>query len=170
MLYYTGLPVIMAGVAVAMDLRTAKVDNGWIAFSLILGLIVRYMREGIHGIFIFASGVILPLLLLGVLYAFRMLGPGDIKLLCAMGGVMGSGKILKCIFFSLILGAGISIAILISNGDISQRFHYFYCYFRNFARTGQRKPYYRTGMSHLENFHFTVPVFLSAVLYAGGVY
>ena len=26
------------------------------------------------------------------------------------------------------------------------------------------------GMSFPENFHFTVPIFLSAVLYAGGVY
>ena len=39
----------------------------------------------------------------------------------------------------------------------------FYC-------TGEIRPYYRKGMSFPENFHFTVPIFLSVVLYAGGVY
>ena len=35
---------------------------------------------------------------------------------------------------------------------------------------GEIRPYYRKGMKHPENFHFTVPIFLSALLYAGGVY
>lgn len=35
------------------------------------------------------GGSILPLFLLAVLYYFRMLGAGDIKLFCAIGGLMG---------------------------------------------------------------------------------
>ena len=38
-----------------------------------------------------------------------------------------------------------------------------------YFKTGKREPYYKSGMP-LENFHFTVPIFLSALLYAGGVY
>ena len=37
------------------------------------------------------------------------------------------------------------------------------------SKTGKREPYYKSGMP-LENFHFTVPIFLSALLYAGGAY
>ena len=38
-----------------------------------------------------------------------------------------------------------------------------------YSKTGKREPYGKSGMP-LENFHFTVPIFLSALLYAGGVY
>ena len=67
-------------------------------------------------------------------------------------------------------GAGISLAILISTGGIRRRFLYLYQYMNEFYCTGEIRPYYRKGMSFPENFHFTVPIFLSAVLYAGGVY
>lgn len=170
MLFYTGFPVAAAAVAVIMDLRTARVDNGWILFSLGIGLFVRIWVEGIWAVPDFLAGALLPAVLLGGLFYFHMLGPGDIKLFCALGGVIGPGAIVKCMVVSFFIGAGISFAILISNGGIQSRFCYFMHYLQDFARTGERKPYYQKGMSSLENFHFTVPVFLSIALYAGGVY
>ncbi|MDO4273784.1 MAG: prepilin peptidase [Eubacteriales bacterium] len=164
------MPVVIAGVAVIMDLRTGRVDNGWILFSLGTGFFIQCMGQGWAGIFEFLSGAIVPLLILGMLFVFRMLGPGDIKLLCALGGIMGPLPIAACILISLCLGAGISSAILISNGGVRQRLHYFTQYFHDFVQSGKLKPYYRKGMSRVENFHFTVPVFLSVMLYAGGVY
>lgn len=160
----------MAAAAVVMDIRTAKVDNGWILFCLVTGFAARILKDGFGAAPDFLAGAALPLLVLGSLFVFRMLGPGDIKLLSALGGILGTEKILKCILCSLFIGAGISAAILISNGDISRRFLYFIQYIRELSETGERKPYYRKGMTPLENFHFTVPVFLSVVLYAGGVY
>ena len=170
MLCDTCLPVVMAGTAVIMDLRTARVDNGWIVFCLGTGLTVRMFRDGPGGLPDALLGILLPLMLLGGLFVLRMLGPGDIKLFCAIGSILGAEKILKCIVFSILIGACISAAILISTGNIRRRFLYFIRYMCDFARTGERKPYYRNGMSAPENFHFTVPVFLSVVLYAGGAY
>lgn len=164
------LPVVMAAGSMAMDLREGKVDNGWILFCLAIGLLVRLLLEGPGGAFSFLCGAALPLMLLGWLFVFHMLGAGDIKLFCALGGVLGAGNVLKCIICSLFIGAGISAAILISNRNISERFHYFIHYFTDLLQTKERKPYARKGMERLENFHFTVPVFLSVLLYAGGVY
>ena len=42
MLFYIAFPVIVAGVAAIMDIRTAKVDNGWLLFCLVIVLSVRY--------------------------------------------------------------------------------------------------------------------------------
>lgn len=167
---YTGLPVIIAAVAVVMDLRTAKVDNGWILFSIVQGFFIQCLVQGWTGICTFLAGALVPILVLGGLFVLRMLGPGDIKLFCALGSIMGAAAIVKCILISLFLGASISAAILISNGGFRQRFHYFFQYFQELAQSGKVKPYYRKGMSYMENFHFTVPVFLSVMLYAGGVY
>lgn len=170
MLYNTGLPVVMAGVAMVLDLRVARVDNGWILFCLGTGLAVRFLEKGPGGLRDGLIGILLPAVLLGWLFVFRMLGAGDIKLLCALGSVLGTAKILECIFFSMLIGAGISAAILISTGGLSQRFLYFVLYIRELVRTGKITPYYSSGVASPENFHFTVPVFLSVVLYAGGAY
>lgn len=164
-----GLPLIIAGTAVVMDLRTARVENEWILFSLAVSFVWRVWQEGINGAFDFLMGALLPVLILGVLFYFRMLGPGDIKLFCALGGVMGPAAIGKCILSSFFLGAIISLAILIFCGSFISRIHYLICYFQNLLHTGKIVPYYRKGMV-LENFHFTVPVFMSVMLYAGGVY
>lgn len=166
---YAIWPVIVAGVSVVMDIREARIDNGWIFFSICMGGILQILQGGADKLFPFAAGTILPFVFLGILFYFRMLGPGDIKLFCALGGVMGIRDIVWCIAVSFLLGAVISVAILIFCGDIRQRFQYFFQYFQDFLHTGKVKPYYRKGMA-LENFHFTVPVFLSVVLYAGGVY
>ena len=119
---------------------------------------------------IFLTGAAVPLILLGILFIFRMLGAGDVKILCALGGIMGPRTVTECIVYSLLAGAGISLAILISTGGIRRRFLYLYQYMNEFYCTGEIRPYYRKGMSFPENFHFTVPIFLSVVLYAGGVY
>jgi len=169
MLLNTGLPLAIAGTAVVMDLRTAQVENGWIVFSLMLTLGWRICREGIGGIPGYLSGMLLPVLMLGGLFVFRMLGPGDIKLFCALGSIMGPAAVAKCIVSSFLLGAVISLAILILCGGFSARLQYLIRYFRNFFLTGEASPYYRKGMAP-ENFHFTVPVFMSVMLYAGGVY
>ena len=49
-------PVVVAAVAMIMDIRAAKVDNGWILFSLILGLTGCIWRKGIAGISLFRCG------------------------------------------------------------------------------------------------------------------
>ncbi len=86
MFFYTGIPVMMAAAAVVMDLRTARVDNGWILFCMAAGLAMRILANGIIGVFWYFTGALIPVVLLGWLFVFRMLGPGDIKLLSVIGG------------------------------------------------------------------------------------
>ncbi len=54
-----------------------------------------------------------------------MIGAGDIKLFCALGGIMGCESIIKCIFISFLTGAGISAALLIFNHNFCERILYF---------------------------------------------
>ena len=89
------LPVVISAVAVWMDLRDASVDNGWILFSFIMGLVIQVMEKGPKGGIIFLTGAAVPVILLGILFVLRMLGAGDIKLLCALGGIMGPRTIVE---------------------------------------------------------------------------
>jgi len=94
-------PVTVAGTAMIMDIRTAKVDNGWIIFSMSVGLFVCIWQKNITGIGFFIMGSVMPLFLM-ILFAFGMIGAGDIKLFCALGGIMGCESIIKCIFISFL--------------------------------------------------------------------
>lgn len=117
-------PVAVAGTAMIMDIRTAKVDNGWIIFSMSVGLFVCIWQKNITGIGFFIMGSVMPLFLM-ILFAFGMIGAGDIKLFCALGGIMGCESIIKCIFISFLTGAGISAALLIFNHNFCERILYF---------------------------------------------
>lgn len=165
----TGLLILIAGIAMIMDLRWMRVENSWILCSMVSGLLFQLQTHGIYGLLYFLTGAVYPLCVLGVLFYFRMLGAGDIKLFCTLGSIMGMKTIGKCMAVSFILGAGISLLILIFYGDFRQRIQYFFNYIRDYLSTGEVKPYLQKGMT-LENFHFTVPVFMSVLLYAGGVY
>lgn len=169
MLIYTVWPAVVAGVSVVMDVRETRIDNGWIIFSLCTGLLLQVYKHGIKAIPLFGAGAILPAMLLGILYYFRMLGAGDIKLFCSLGGMMGIRDITWCIAFSFLIGAALSAAVLAFYGIFFQRFRYFYQYLQEYMRTGYWKPYCKKGIG-LENIHFSVPIFLSVILYVGGVY
>ena len=98
------LLLIIAGTAVLMDLYQMRIKNGWIIFSFILSFIYEICIYREKNILFFICGAGVPLLLLGWLFYFRMLGSGDIKLFCALGSVMGPYRILWCIWYSFLPG------------------------------------------------------------------
>lgn len=162
------LVLTIAGTAVVMDIASMRISNGWILCSLLTGFLYSLSGKGpCFGEF--ALGALIPAAALGGLFVFRMLGAGDIKLFCTLGGIMGPETIWRCMGVSFLMGAAISLPLLILYGNSAERLRYLQSYIRDYQRTGIRKPYYRTG-SALENFHFTVPIFMSVMLYAGGIY
>lgn len=163
------MPLVTAGIAMIMDIRSARVENGWLLLMLGTGFLARIYTEGWKGIPVFAAGVLFPFVVLIILYIFRMLGPGDIKLLCVLGGMIGVRKTGMLMLSALFLGGMLSFLILIFCCDIKERIRYLLSYIADCIRTGTVKAYYKTGMP-IENFHFTVPIFLSTVLYAGGIF
>ena len=131
------LSVVISAMAVWMDLREEAVDNSWVLFFDYGRFFTTALEKGPKGMIIFLTGAAVPLILLGILFIFRMLGAGDVKILCALGGIMGPRTVTECIVYSLLAGAGISLAILISTGGIRQRILYLYQYMNEFYCTGE---------------------------------
>ena len=162
--------ILLVSAAVVLDFKTWRIPNWLVLIGMETGIFVTIQREGwrMGGIQV-VLGIVLPIALLFLLFQFGFLGAGDIKLLSVIGSMIGPTKILNCISYSFLIGAVISAALMISSGIVCQRIHYLLHYISAYFKTGKREPYYKSGMP-LENFHFTVPIFLSALLYAGGVY
>ena len=150
------LLLTIAGIAVLMDLYEMRIKNSWIICSFIAGLIYSIWPGNRHGIVQFVLGMTVPPVLLGWLFYL-------------LGGLMGPYHILWCMWYAILAGAALSLAILFFCGGFHQRFHYLEQYVRQFIETGRQNPYYRTGTA-FENIHFTIPIFMSVMLYTGGIY
>lgn len=152
-----------------MDLRNEKIANVAIAIFVFVGMVYQTSIYGLMGIWEYLKGAGVPLLLLFILFVFRMLGPGDIKLLSVLGGIMGVTAIIKSIIISFAFGGVLSIAIIISCGNLKERIRYFTEYITRTLQTKKITAYYNSGMP-IENFHFSIPILMSIILYAGGFY
>ena len=110
------------------------------------------------------AGVILPPILLGILFYFRMLGAGDIKLLSMIGAFLGADALLSVLFLSFTTGAVIAAARFVRYGNALSRFQYFFSYMADYIRTGVRKPYTTAG-DHTARVCFAVPVLAGLMMH-----
>lgn len=155
--------------AVILDFRFCKIPNCWLLSGWAAAFWYQVCHPAGAGIGVFLSGSVLPLLLLGILFLFRMLGAGDLKLLAVLGAFLGSEAVFWCIVWSVLFGAVFSILIMSVCGIWLQRLQYFLAYLRNFIQTGSRVPY-RSAQFGQENLHFSAPILLAVLLWTGGFY
>lgn len=153
-----------------MDLRSTKVDNGWLLFWLCVRGIMRVIRAGPgNAWFEIVTGMAVPLLLLFPFFYFRMLGAADIKLLAVLGSFLGRKAILSCVFYTFLCAAVLSLITFVFDGGIHIRVRYLAGWLREYLETGQRRPYLRAGLRE-ESLHMTVPMLMAVLLRAGGWY
>lgn len=150
-----------------MDLRTARLSNRFILVSWALGFALRVAEAGgVPPDALLGAGI--PFALLFVLFRFRMIGAGDIKLLCVLGTLLGRAQILRCIAWSFAYGAVFSVGLMLARGNLSARMRYFGRYVFEVLGGGIR-PYREGTFSSDANIHFTVPILMAVLLLTGGV-
>lgn len=155
--------------AMLSDLETGKIPNSLIITGLSCALLYQLMEYGIIGILFFCGGCFLPLLLLGTLYYFRMIGAGDIKLLGMIGGYVGPEECLECMFLAIVFGGIISLIIMIRKKSLGKRLSYLGKYINDYTEYKEWKSY----MSNVDTeakFCFSIPVMLSILIYIGNYF
>lgn len=159
----------LAGAAVYFDILYQRIPNCLIIVGLILGLICQISCYGIFGFLLFCAGAVLPVMILGILFYFRMMGAGDIKLLCVTGSFLGPITGLLCIFYTFLIGGILSAVLLHKRHKFICRIVYFQNYVTQYLRTKQWTPYMdkQDRDSHL---CFSIPVFVSLLCHFGGIY
>lgn len=154
--------ILFSGVSVFMDLKTEKVSNIWILVGCVVSLLMKIFDLNEVTIWNWLQGMLFPILLLFPLFLGKMLGTGDIKIFMVLGSVLGWKKIFQCIMIAFLIGAMISVPILILRCNIWERFSYFISYVVSVKKTRKIQPYLATG-KRPENIHFTIPIFFSIV-------
>lgn len=162
--------IVLLGIllaAVWQDLRTGCIPNRWIAAGLLAGIVFQLMQNGTMGFVLFLGGALLPLLLLGVLFYFRMLGAGDIKLFCVVGGFLGGFAVMRCMAMAAVIGAIWSAWRLWKGHAWRERFGYFMQYAAVYAKERQWNSYL-AGVNSSGRFCFSLPILASVLCYMGG--
>lgn len=114
MLYtYDYLLFIVIIVAFVWDVKYHKIPNWLTAGSILIGVICHLIINGIDG-FLFATfGIIAGGGICILLYAFKAIGAGDVKLFAAIGAFIGVENVLYILMYSIIFGGIIGIFLLI---------------------------------------------------------
>lgn len=158
----------LTGAAVLWDLKEQRIPNGLIAAGLLCGLWQRLYEYGAAGAALYLQGIMIPFIFPGILYCFRMIGAGDVKLLCVIGGFLGPGPVIRCIIYTFLFGGVISAILIFKRKNLFTRFYYFIDYVSQFLETKKWQPYRIPGDKGGE-FCFSLPVFIGMVCVMGGV-
>lgn len=124
MYYITFLPLLLLaallGAAVWHDVRSRRIPNAIVFYGALLGLTLHLLLPAGAGLFaapmgslgIASSlgGLALGLLVLMPMYAFRLMGAGDVKLLSMVGAFVGMGAIMPV--FVIVLAFGGLLALV----------------------------------------------------------
>lgn len=149
--------LIFSFVSMIFDIKWEKVPNYWNLCGLLTLLILQGFE--INGI----VGAIVPLAVLFILFLCKMIGTGDMKVFMVLGYAMGAEWIIRCMISSFLIGACISLIILLYRCSLRQRLIYFFTYLKTVFETGTFPPYLAPGKQP-ENTHFTIFIFGSVVL------
>lgn len=108
-------PCVMTLVVVAMayDLHARRIPNWLVATALVVALPVQVIANGLHlGPMSWIGGALTGGLLLVPGYLMRMLGAGDVKLMAAVGALLGPRGALEAVVLATAAGGLISFVAL----------------------------------------------------------
>lgn len=111
------------------DICDYKVPNQWILAGWLTGLVYRIFTGSWQGLFLWLAGILLPVLILFPLYAFKVLGAGDIKLLSVSFGIYGISAGLCQLIYIGVSGAIGALYVMLRKKQLSVRL----AYFKNYA-------------------------------------
>lgn len=164
---FSVLIVVMA--AVLCDLHKRCIPNGIIATGLAWGFFYQCIFGGGIGICLFLGGILIPVLVLGWLYYFRMIGAGDIKLLSVVGGFLGPYACMKNMITALFFGGMIALWIMVRRCLVWERLLYLAEYMNDYVQKKEWRPYL-CEVEESARFSFSVPVLFAVLCYIGGIF
>lgn len=109
-------------IAVKYDIKERRIPN-FITFpAIIVGVFFSLLLDGYPGILFSLSGLAMGMMIFLIPFAMGGMGAGDVKLMGAIGAIMGWKFVLLSGLFTAIIGGIISIGYFIVKGGATQAF------------------------------------------------
>ncbi len=112
MIIYSYIALATAASAATTDLRDHRIPNALVFPVLVVALLGHFVFEGLDGLLFSFAGFAVGLLIFFLPFVIRMMGAGDVKLMAAIGALMGWRFILVTAVYASIAGLFVGLAIL----------------------------------------------------------
>jgi prepilin peptidase CpaA len=123
-------------IACITDIRGQKIPN-WLTFPAALaGIIYCTAVSGMQGLVNSAAGLGLGLALLLPFYAFGGMGAGDVKLMGAIGALIGPKAVFSAFLCTALVGGVYAITLLAVYGYVGQTFSRYGIMLKTLCSTG----------------------------------
>lgn len=104
---------ILIAVAFYTDVRYKKLPNWLTASAMLVGVVYHLIVGGVNGLVFAFLGLLVGGGIFLVLYIFKVIGAGDVKLFAAIGAIIGVNIVLYIMMYSVVYAAVLAIIILL---------------------------------------------------------
>ena len=135
-----------------------------ILMGLTAGLIFRIEECGVKGILIWFFGAALPIVLFWMLFRYKMLGAGDIKLFSVIGGMYGLPVIINTMILAFLAGGVLSVIRLLQTGGFKNRLQYLAGFISSQCKETKMIRYYQCERDgRMPVIHFTIAILIGFI-------
>jgi prepilin peptidase CpaA len=113
---YASFALVLA--AAVWDIRTRRIPNFLTYPAVLLGFVFPLVRGNPAALLPAALGLLAGFLLLLVPYLLRAMGAGDLKLMAALGALLGPRAIFSVFLYSTIAGGLVALMVLAFRGEL----------------------------------------------------
>jgi prepilin peptidase CpaA len=112
--------IAISSVAAVTDIRSRRIPN-WLTYStMLLGVGYHTISNGAQGFFFGTSGLFLGLALLIIFYLAGGMGAGDVKLMGAVGALLGPKDVFIAFIFTALVGGIYAIMLLLVHFRVTE--------------------------------------------------
>jgi prepilin peptidase CpaA len=106
--------------AAVFDVCGRRIPNWLTGPAVLAGLTFNAWGDGTHGLLMSAAGLFLGLALLAPFYMAGGMGAGDVKLMGAIGALLGPKAVFLAFLFSAIVGGLYAVLLLLARGYLGE--------------------------------------------------
>jgi prepilin peptidase CpaA len=103
--------MVLAWSAAYIDYRTFKIPNWLTVSSILLGFSIHFFESGLTGILQALAGLSTGLLLMLPGYLLQATAAGDVKLMAALGTLLGPSRILNALLYTIFVAGIVGLAM-----------------------------------------------------------
>ncbi len=167
MVFMRMIVLALAAFCCLTDLKQNRILNTALVVGASIGLCCRFTMIGIYTLPYCIAGGLVALIPGAFLFRYRMIGAGDVKLLTVIGCIIGFSAQCRFLIWTFLFAGMEAAWLLYKNGNLKERVEYLKEWSDQRFVKGEKVAYRKEEGA--ENFHLTVPILASAILYAAAM-
>jgi Flp pilus assembly protein protease CpaA len=154
-----------------MDYRCGKIPNEIILVMCVAGVTESFLNGGLINVFYFVIKAAAVTVLLYPVFRIGAVGAGDVKLIGVCSGFISRGRILRFLFFSMLIAAMFSIIKMCIKRNFKERFTYLGNYISEILTEGRAKRYFENNEElRVGGVCLSGPVMCSMLMHVAGMW